>query len=348
MSISTSSPYPHGPYQQVTYQQASLNFRAFMEETDFDKLLSAMPVKQNYIKMDEIEALANALLDKDVHRPFMIETNDAYAKGKFPPTIHEQVYSKPISGNLIDFNDPALKKLMGMLPIKGLEKKIVGDIEKKSVHGDLGTTIKSQALGDADGFVTNIEPYEYNFVAEDGMISSLYFGQGPKGLDLMSSKDYDLLKMTLMTRIYKLLRIAYDGLLIGATDKANKEWAKLSRFDFTEYSKTITAQRAVADALRAQIKLIIKKNNTNLEEAFKIAFNVVRTTFFSNDEHFFVGRFISQALKSLTDSTTAEKLSKIFVEFNVERPAMVYQQIDVQDIQKLAYMFKTYIKLLKS
>ena len=344
MSISTRS-----PYQQAPYPQACLSFSAFMEDTDLDAILGAMPVKQTYIKMDEVEKLADALLDNDMNKEFMKMVNDAYGRGTNPPVIHEQVYSKPISGNLIDFNDPALKKLTRMLPIKGIEKKIVGDIERKSLKGDLGTTIKSASLGDADGYISNIEPQEYNFVAEDGMISSLYIGKHPVATHIMSSHEFDTMRVSLITRIYKLLRIAYDGLLIGTTDKANKIWSEISRFDYAQYKKTVTAQRAVADALRAQIQLIVKKNKTNLEEALKISLNIVKRAFPYNGEYSVVSSFIAKALKGFTDQEFVDKLSKMFLEdFNRPTPSIVYQNVDIQDIEKLVYMFKKYINLLKS
>lgn len=345
MSISSRS-----AYQQATYQQAHIRFRDFMENADLDALLNQMPVKQNYIKTNEIESIAESLLDVVTNEKYCDIINDTFAKGTSPEIIHEEVYSKPISGNLIDFNDPALKKLTGMLPIKGIEKKIVGDIERKNLKSDLGTHVKSASLGNAEAYITNVEKKMYHFVSEDGQISSLFFGSPPQATHLMDDNQYQNTKIMLMTRIYKLVRIAYDSLLIGSTDIAVKAWHDIgSEYVLQKYVNTVTAQRAIADALRYQIKLIYEKNNKNIETAFSIAERFIKNSF-NMKEFKLISSFISAAIQSMiNDPASVDKIKHIFTEdFNNPTPAIVYQHVDEKDIQKLVYMFKRYIELLKS
>lgn len=343
MSISTRSPYPHAPYQQD-----DLSFRAFMEGTELDDIMTKMPVRQKYIKVDEVEKIADALLDKEINKQHTDNINVSNATGYQTPIMHEEVYNKPIANNLIDFNDPALKKLIGMLPIKGIEKKIVGDIERKSLQGDLGSHVKSTSFGDAEGYISNFHNNSYHFITEDGMISNLYFSEIPRGTQLLSSNEFDKLKIGLVARIYKVTRIAYESLLIGATDEAAKTWADISKSNIIAYKKSLTNQRAIADALRAQIQFIAKKYSMNLEQAFKKAYDITRISFPNNEDYFVVGRFLNAAAKEFVKPEFAEKIQKLFGEdFNTNVPAIVIQHVDEQDIYRLVQMFKKYIESLK-
>ena len=338
MSISTSSPYPHAPYQQ-----AGFSFKSFMEETDVDSFLKALPVEQDYIKHDEISVLVDALLDEDKHEKICIEMNDSYSRGIHnTEAVYEEVYNKPVEGNLISFDDPKLKKLTAMLPFKGMEKRLVGDIEKKS-YGDaeeLKDLEKVKALGDATGAISNIDSKFYMFVGDEDKVSHLYFGVTP-----CSDLEYYSPKPQLYARIYKLVRIAYDSIILGASkSRAVEAWSNVDTAVRNAYKQQLAMRRAVADTIRYEVRRLMIADKSNAHLAFQKLRNKIRSVFTDTFENLLALNFVSNVLKSYVQDNPDPRLKDMFKEEIMKPiPAIVAKVEDENAIYKIVELMKRYL-----
>lgn len=338
MSISTSSPYPHAPYQQ-----AGFSFKSFMEETDLDSFLKALPVEQDYIKHDEISLLVDALLDEEKHEKICSDMNDSYSRGVHnTEAIYEEVYNKPVEGNLISFDDPKLKKLTAMLPLKGMEKRLVGDIEKKS-YGDaeeLKSLEKIKALGDATGAISNVDYKLYMFVGDEDKISHLHFGVTP-----CSDLGYYSPKPQLYARIYKLLRIAYDSIILGASkSRAVEIWNNVDKTAREAYKQQLAMRRVVADTIRYEVRRLMVADKTNAHQAFQKLRNKIRSVFTDTYENLLAVNFVNNVINSYGSDNPDPRLKDIFKEEIMKPiPAIVAKVEDENAIYKIVELMKRYL-----
>lgn len=346
MSISTSSPYPQAPYPHAPYQQAGFSFKSFFEADDVESFFKALPVEQEYIKQDEISVLVDALMDKDTHEKICLDMNNQYSRGVHnTEAIYEEVYNKPVEGNLISFDDPKLKKLTAMLPLKGMEKRLVGDIEKKS-YGEpeeLKSLEKLKGLGDATGAITNIDTKFYMFVGDEDKISNLYFGVVPC-LDFDRSDP----KSDLYARIYKLLRIAYDSIILGLSKhRAVDEWSKINNKMRDEYSKQVAMRRVVADTIRYEVRRLMVVDKSKAPQAFSKIYYKLRNIF-GNSESMLAINFVNNVVQSYKNDNPDPRLKDMFKEdINKPIPAIVQYAEDENAIYKILELMKKYIGTYK-